>query len=109
MHSLEGKLLSSIETLAYEASPAEAVGLILSTGEVVSLPNLAEGNNSFRVSKEDILQALSTESDFENVAFWHSHPAGGVGPSRTDMTNKMPFTYHLVVSLVNGDLIPTWY
>jgi proteasome lid subunit RPN8/RPN11 len=109
MHSLEGPLARSIATLASEAAPAEAVGLILSDGCVVALTNLASANNAFRVSKTEILDALGTESDFKNVAFWHSHPAGGVGPSRTDMANKMPFSYHLVVSLVNGDPIFTWY
>jgi len=47
--------------------------------------------------------------DPQDVTLWHSHPSGGVGPSRIDMQQKIPMANHLVLALVEGEVIPTWY
>jgi proteasome lid subunit RPN8/RPN11 len=111
MHLIEGKLRRDLLVRAFEATPYEAVGLILPDRRVVSLPNLAEGDSTFRVSKADIIAALEgVERQYlDEVVLWHSHPSGGIGPSTTDLQQKTQFTYHLVVSIVDGDIVPTWY
>lgn len=93
-----------------ERAPLEAVGLILPDGSVMELPNHAENPESnFKASREDMRECLSPEVDLEEVALWHSHPQGGIGPSRMDMKSKTPFHHHLVVSFVNNDLVLSWY
>lgn len=91
-------------------APNEAVGLILSDETVVEIPNHhIDPTSNFEAHREDILHAVENEVDLLEVTFWHSHPAGGVGPSRTDMRQKTPMTNHLVVSLKDGEIVPTWY
>lgn len=96
--------------LALLRAPQEAVGLIRSNGKVVELVNYAPTPEShFEVKRSDVIEALDGEMDTLSVTFWHSHPAGGVGPSRTDMRQKTPFASHLVVSLVDGEATHSWY
>ena len=111
MHLIEGKLRRDLLVRAFEATPYEAVGLILPDRRVVSLPNRADADSTFRVSKADIIAALEgVERQYlDEVVLWHSHPSGGIGPSTTDLQQKTQFTYHLVVSIVDGDIVPTWY
>lgn len=91
-------------------APEEAVGLILEGGRVIELPNKSETpGNHFEVHKDDVIKALGTESDSSAIIFWHSHPSGGIGPSRTDMKHKSPFPYHLVLTLLQGEMVPSWY
>jgi proteasome lid subunit RPN8/RPN11 len=93
-----------------ERAPLEAVGLILPDGSVVELPNHSdEPEFSFKASREDMRECLTPEVDLEEVALWHSHPGGGIGPSITDLRSKTPFLHHLVVSFVNDDLVLSWY
>jgi len=108
MHQIEGNLKLKLLRLAVRAAPNEAVGLILNDRSVVELTNLrTEGN--FEVSRDEVRLALEGEANIDQVTLWHSHPNGGVGPSRADVQNKSPIPYHLVISLVNGEIIPTWY
>lgn len=43
------------------------------------------------------------------VIFWHTHPGGGIGPSRVDMQNKPPSGYNLVIALTEDGPVPTFY
>lgn len=109
---IEGALHDELKRIALLRAPLEAVGLIYPWGEVVELPNGSDSpENSFRLTKQEMVDALGwvDEEDMQYCALWHSHPSGGVGPSRIDLQNKTPFTYHLVVSIVDGDIVPTWY
>jgi len=110
MQVLEGILLNQLAEITKLRSPFEAVGLILSNGDVLELTNLAdEPSSQFKVSRDEILLLIQQEPDASVTIFWHSHPNGGIGPSRIDMRQKTPFTYHLVITLVDGEIIPTWY
>lgn len=113
LHLMEGKLKTELLKIAIERSPHEAVGLILEDGRVLELPNHSGSpEDSFTVHKEDIVMLLfelMEHIDLNKVTLWHSHPSGGVGPSRIDIRNKTLFTSHLVVSIIDGDLVPTWY
>lgn len=112
---LTEQMVAKIETIALRRAPAEAVGLIFGS-RIIELPNRStQQNNSFTIKPTDIVLALESEGvtdiDFENadLVLWHSHPSGGVGPSRIDMQNKVPHFHHLVVALVAEGAIPTFY
>lgn len=110
MRVIEGRLESDLLRLTKLRAPQEAVGLILSDGSIVELTNHSSTPESaFEVHRSQIIDALGGELNPSAVIFWHSHPSGGVGPSRTDMRNRTLFSGHLVVSLVDGDLIASWY
>jgi proteasome lid subunit RPN8/RPN11 len=47
--------------------------------------------------------------DLAELTLWHSHPNGGVGPSRIDMQQRLPHFEHLVVTLDSGRVLFTWY
>jgi len=107
---LEGILHTHLRQYALAAAPREAVGLILSDLTVIRLPNYASApEHQFKVSKKDIVTALADEETLSEVVFWHSHPLGGLGPSRIDMKQRTLFNHHLVLSVVENDIVPSWY
>lgn len=114
MFLIERKLKTRLLQIVRFESPKEAVGIIYQ-GKVFQLKNISESpHNSFAVDVTELKLLLrhrtSNIQDIQdNVYFWHSHPAGGVGPSREDMRNKTPLKHHLVLSYVDGDIVPTWY
>jgi len=57
------------------------------------------------------LEYVQTEVDWELLTIWHTHPSGGVGPSRKDMQKRIPQMGNLVIALKLNDRtgIPTWY
>lgn len=100
-----------------QANPAiESVGLIVES-TVLPLRNLSETPESgFAITPASILDALADQKlfpgvgfEWEDVILWHTHPAGGVGPSRVDLANKVPHLQHLVVSITPDGPVPTWY
>lgn len=112
MQQIEGQVKRDLVSMIFETPLQETCGLLLEDGRVLTLPNHSEHPDSnFVVTKLDILNALTEHNvnTMANITFWHSHPAGGVGPSRTDLQQKMPFPYHLVLAIVDGDIVPTWY
>lgn len=108
----------ALQEAAERHSPREAVGIMIAH-RLFELPNLAEGIDEFRVEKASIVSLFERDDvnwlmqqhglTYDDVVLWHSHPSGGVGPSTTDLRSKTPFKYHLVVSLVNGEAVFTWY
>lgn len=110
MQFLEGRVEKELLRLTRLRAPLEAVGLIRSDGKVIELTNHSSTpEDHFEVKRKEVIEALSGEMDTMSVTFWHSHPAGGVGPSRTDMKQKSPFAHHLVVSLVDQEIVSSWY
>ena len=114
---LEGRLWSEIEKIAALRAPCEAVGLILPDDRVVELPNRSSlPHNSFQILGSDVKLTLEMNSvplnqlGLENCTLWHSHPGGGVGPSRVDMRHRVSVMSHLVVSLAeDATWTPSWY
>lgn len=109
-------VLTRLHELALSRSPNEAVGLMLPDDQVIELVNRSQSPaDSFMIQPSDIAIALENNKvnpatlDWENTTFWHTHPSGGVGPSRTDMRNKLPHMAHLVLTLTPTGCIPTWY
>ena len=94
--------------------PKEAVGIIHGD-KVYQLTNISpEPHKEFAVDVDELKRLLKYRTTdirdiYDNVFFWHSHPNGGVGPSRFDMQNRTPLKHHLVVALVEEDIVPMWY
>lgn len=99
---------------------AELCGVILPTPfhgvQVMNIPNRAEDpHTSFRMIGADLRFQLAgwfEEADpslWPEVIFWHTHPGGGIGPSRVDMQNKPPSGYSLVIALTPDGPVPTFY
>lgn len=111
---IQGLLKRELLLRARNSLPREAVGII-HEGVVYSLANAsASPEDSFEFSRESLRKLIQIldiplERVNEEIILWHSHPKGGVGPSRTDMQHKTPLKHHLVVSLVDNDLVATWY
>jgi len=111
---IEGRLKLSMLALVREAAPDEAVGIIYNE-MAYPLRNISDSpTDHFAMSLADLRELVHTlQIHFDliddNVFLWHSHPGGGVGPSRFDMTHKTPLKHHLVVALVDNDLVSTWY
>lgn len=114
MIELTRPIEAALHMLAINAAPHEAVGIIAG-GLVYSLANASPSpHDSFQVDMQELknlILSLDIPLDrvADEVALWHSHPAGGVGPSRFDMQNRTPLKHHLVVSLVDDKMVPTWY
>jgi proteasome lid subunit RPN8/RPN11 len=113
---LTDRLMDVLATLAKRTAPRENVGLILPDNKVIELPNRSLNPTAgFVVSGGDIRLALEANgivTSFINwtaTTLWHTHPGGGVGPSRIDMQNRLPEMNHLVITLADGEVIPTWY
>lgn len=111
---IEGHLRQSLLRRSLISLPREAVGIIYK-GQVYSLNNASPNpENSFEVllpqfKRLVLMLEVPRDQIDEEVILWHSHPKGGVGPSREDMKNRTPLRHHLVVSVVDGDIVPTWY
>jgi proteasome lid subunit RPN8/RPN11 len=112
MFQIEGSLADELDVMIHDALPRETGGLIIDGREAVELTNYADLDSAFAFHLVELRQAvrgIPVEEVSERVVLWHSHPGGGVGPSREDMQNKTPLKYHLVLALVDGNLVPTWY
>lgn len=106
----EGEAHDRLKQIIFQAAPKEAVGLFTGDGRVIMLTNhSSHPEDHFEVHKGELLEHLSGELNLQELVFWHSHPGGGIGPSRTDMKQKIPFIQHLVVSIVDDDLVYTYY
>lgn len=77
---------------------------------VKELPNRSLEPHTYRVDSADILLALEGLDDVEEVAVWHTHPSGLVGPSRLDMVQRPPEgIFMVVVALTEDGPIPAWF
>lgn len=115
MFPIEGSVEAQLKSAMVDALPNEVGGIIIAGKQVLVLTNHSghpENQFLFYVSE---LRQLTEDYKVpqnrieEDVVLWHTHPAGGVGPSREDMKNRTPLKHHLVLSYVDGDMVPTWY
>jgi proteasome lid subunit RPN8/RPN11 len=111
---IEGRLKLSLLGIIRSRLPHEAVGIIYNDMAYELRNDHDFPNENFAVDKRELRALIETlmvpmDQIADEVFLWHSHPGGGIGPSRFDMTHKTPLKNHLVVTIVDGDLVPTWY
>lgn len=112
MLTFKPSVLKELKRIALDESPKEAVGLIDGVGNIYQLTNNhPEPESNFAINKADLISLVELNQlvVLTELTLWHSHPGGGIGPSRFDLQNKTPFKYHLVVSLIDDDIKLTWY
>lgn len=122
MIHLTDVMLEKINVIGRLRSPAEACGIILpyplqgetSESQIVELPNRSLEPASYKIATEDIRLAigeyLSDRLYVEQLGTWHTHPAGNVGPSRSDLQKRQDELSYLVVALQDdGTAIPSWF
>lgn len=112
--------MTEIEELGRLRHPNEACGLLLdmswrkangSLSFIKELPNRSmDGEGTYRVNPEDIRMVLEGIEEVEDVAIWHTHPSGLIGPSRGDMQNRPnPNIYMVVIALTDDGPIASWF
>lgn len=119
---LEQEMINTIADIGRTRGPHEACGLLLPTPirgvQVIELPNHSESpEDSFELRGNDMISALETvlgtvtEDMIPGLTVWHTHPSGGVGPSRMDLQNKAAYMNNLVVTLFDDGKPPlaTWF
>jgi len=113
------KGLQEIFELGLLRKPIEACGLLLdspwrkvdgSLSWIKELPNRSLQPASYSVDMGDVRIVLDRLEDVEDVAVWHTHPSGLIGPSRGDMKNRPSEELKMVVvALTEDGPIPTWF
>ena len=118
---LTPNIIAEIGRIGELRKPNEACGVLLPVpmrGRVVwEVPNRAEnGTNSFAMHSDDVVILLQDWvyenielAVWESIVLWHTHPAGGVGPSRADRENKIEKCGNLVVTLTDDGPVATWF
>jgi proteasome lid subunit RPN8/RPN11 len=119
---LSDAILAEVERIGRERMPSEACGLILpppgdrakamgSHPQVIELPNRSlTPQDSYEMSPGDAQIELErwmardsvTQEHIDMMVCWHTHPGGGVGPSKNDLENRPPDISMIVVTLI-GD------
>ena len=112
--------LPEIEKLGRQRAPIEACGVLLdmpwvkadgSVSWIRELPNRSmSGEGTYRIDPDDVRLALEGLEEVEDVAIWHTHPSGFVGPSKGDMENRPdPNIYMVVIALTDAGPVPAWF
>jgi proteasome lid subunit RPN8/RPN11 len=115
-----GLALPEIERLGKLRAPGEACGILLdiprrkadgTASAVIELPNRSLGNaGTYHIAPDDIRLALENLEEVEDVAIWHTHPSGFIGPSKLDMENRpKPDIYMVVVALTDSGPVASWF
>jgi proteasome lid subunit RPN8/RPN11 len=113
-------LIQEIVTIGDLRLPNEACGVLLPTPHrnkrVFEIPNRSKyPANSFEMHSDDIVMEIEdwiienpSSACWEQVTIWHTHPSGGVGPSRVDLQNRIEKCGNLVISL-GSKPVATWF
>jgi proteasome lid subunit RPN8/RPN11 len=117
--ALTPEMVAEVGRIGELRSPTEACGLVLPRplkGRwIVELPNRSLEADSYELWSDDIACVLESwleeaaEQDWARLTVWHTHPAGNVGPSRSDLECKRPEVSYLVVALTPDGPVPTWF
>lgn len=95
--------IAQIAAWGRSVAPKESCGCFV-RGALTELPNRSIEDDLACILKEDVEELLRGHENLrrEEVMWWHTHPGGFVGPSRTDMQNRVAGFSYLVVTL-NAD------
>lgn len=91
-------------------SPLETGGVLLK-GRLLELKNEAapaDQYDSYSI-KMPALEAAIGNATIDDVLFWHTHPAGNVGPSKMDLEGRLEGLQYMVVALTKDGAIPVRY
>lgn len=115
---LTGTALEAIGRIGRARFPREACGLLLPHPDaldrvVIELPNRSlnpEWEYQFTGDDAGMELAAGKWNHHDDVAIWHTHPHGSIGPSDQDIMRKLTDINYLVVALLDdGSNIPEWF
>lgn len=117
---LQTDALREIYSLGILRQPAEACGLLIDRAyikpdgrhsHVLELPNRTlETTGQYVIEPTDISYVLQDHQDVEEVAVWHTHPSGFIGPSAGDLACRPhPNVKMFVVALTPDGPRATWF
>src|SRR5690349_17419194 len=120
LHQALETSLDEIYNLGTVREPAEACGLLLDTpiwrsgrlSYVIELPNRTlHTTGQYVIYPDDIRLALEgVGGDEFEVAVWHTHPSGHVGPSAGDLAERPNADVKMfVVALTDDGPVATWF
>lgn len=113
------EVVAAIRLLGSLRRPHEACGLIVPRLGVApkawvhELPNVTttDPTDSYAIGRsslfglwEELKKSPFTVS-WDALVIWHTHPGGGVGPSKMDMQTKLAEFDYLVVTLPDGPAV----
>lgn len=112
--------LPEILEIGKQRAPIEACGVLLdvawrkpngSPSWVKELPNRStDGPGTYKVNADDIRMVLEGLEEVEDVAIWHTHPSGYIGPSQGDMRNRPSSGVHMVVvAMTQEGPVASWF
>jgi proteasome lid subunit RPN8/RPN11 len=111
--------LPEIEKLGRLREPNEACGILLdipwrkSDGTmsfIKELPNRSMQAGKYKINPVDLRLVLEGLEDVEDVAIWHTHPSGFLGPSEGDLLYRPdPQIWMVVVALTEQGPVATWF
>lgn len=103
--------LQKILDLGIEGAPLEVCGIVVRemvSFRVIQLTNRADDPMSSYVIDSATLRQLALKPEcWGNVAVWHTHPGGEVGPSSRDLSTKVQGVKYLVVTIPTGEAV--WF
>lgn len=112
--------LNEIYLLGLHRAPAEACGLLTDTPRlladgrrthVIELPNRTlYTSGQYVIDAADVRLAMEDHEEVGEMAVWHTHPSGHVGPSQGDADNRPALDIQLfVVALTPDGPVATWF
>lgn len=109
---LSDDALASIGRIGHLRAPNEACGLLLVTPHrgrsIVELPNRSKTPlDSYMFYGSDA--RIELEGYDDGFVIWHTHPGGGIGPSRDDMKTRHAEFWYLVVALTETGPVATFF
>lgn len=121
---LDDRHVAEIHRIGMLRYPSEACGVFLPTprryqlieSQVVEIPNRSlNAEIEYVMTPEDVRMAIedwaraATSEERNAVSVWHTHPGGGIGPSKLDMARKLRGGTYLVVALTPEGPVPVWF
>lgn len=117
--SIPDEALREMTEAGVLALPSETGGILfpepLGSSWIKVLSNHApDPIRGIKFDREEIIQgclpAIHELADWGKITIWHTHPGGGIGPSRADMRGRIKQMGNLVITITPElDGIPTWF
>jgi proteasome lid subunit RPN8/RPN11 len=105
-------IVPQIIEIGLRRSPFEACGIVVpdfgkpADDWVHELDNRStDPLTSYEIDTATIKQLAEEPETWSDILVWHTHPKGGVGPSRRDVESKVPGLRYLVISLPRGEAV----
>jgi proteasome lid subunit RPN8/RPN11 len=105
-------IVPQIMEIGLRRAPNEACGIVVPDLDVPAADWVHELQNrssdpltSYEIDTATIKQLVDDPDAWADVLVWHTHPKGGVGPSKGDMESKVQGLRYLVVALPRGEAV----